>query len=76
MVDARRRRAELKISTPSVRKLIALGLLPAKQVIEHAPWVIERKNLALPAVQEAANAVRDGRHIPRSDPRQQVLPIK
>jgi hypothetical protein len=42
----------------------------------HAPWVIERKNLALPAVQEAARAVREGRHIPRSDPRQQELPIK
>jgi DNA invertase Pin-like site-specific DNA recombinase len=67
---------ELKISTTSVRKLITLGLLPAKQVIVHAPWVIERKNLALPAVQEAAQAVREGKHIPRSDPRQQELPIK
>jgi hypothetical protein len=47
LADAAR---ELEISTPSVRKLIALGLLPVKQEIVHAPWIIERKNLALPAV--------------------------
>ena len=41
---------ELEISAPSVCKLIKLGLLPAKQVIVHAPWVIERKNVSLPAV--------------------------
>jgi DNA invertase Pin-like site-specific DNA recombinase len=72
LADAAR---ELKISTPSVRKLIDRGLLPAKQVVACAPWVIDRKNLALPAVQEAAKAIREGRRIPRSDPRQQELPM-
>ena len=66
---------ELKISTPSVRKLIHQGVLTATQVVTCAPWVIDRKNLAIRAVQDAAKAICEGRRIPRSDPRQQELPI-
>jgi hypothetical protein len=73
LADAAR---ELGISAPSVRKLIKLGVLPAQQVVMHAPWVIQRTNLELPAVQETAKAIREGRRIPRSDPRQQELPLK
>jgi DNA invertase Pin-like site-specific DNA recombinase len=66
---------ELGISAQSVRKLIQREILPARQVIAHAPWVIERKNLAIPAVQEAAQAIREGRRIPRRDPQQRELPL-
>lgn len=65
----------LGISTPSVRKLIERGTLPAKQVVACAPWVIDRKHLTLSAVQEAAQAIRAGRRVPRSDPRQRELPL-
>ena len=67
---------ELGISTQSVRKLIQRDILPAKQVVVYAPWVIERKNLDISAVQEAAKAIREGRRIPRRDPRQLELPLK
>ncbi|MDP6558160.1 MAG: recombinase family protein [Pirellulaceae bacterium] len=67
---------ELEISTQSVRKFIKLGMLPAKQVVRHAPWVIERASLGLPAVQDAAKAIREGRRIPRRDPQQHELPLK
>jgi DNA invertase Pin-like site-specific DNA recombinase len=36
---------ELGISTSSVRRLIGLDLLPALQVLTHAPWVIQREQL-------------------------------
>jgi len=67
---------EMEISPSSVRNLIMRCILPAKQVVKYAPWVIERANLELPAVKNAAKAIREGRHIPRCDPRQQKLPIK
>lgn len=66
---------ELNISTQSVRKLIKLEMLPARQVVECAPWVIEREHLNLPAVQAAALAIRDGRRIPRRDPKQHEFPL-
>ena len=67
---------ELGISTQSVRKLIQQKILPAKQVVAYAPWVIERKNLEIPDVQEAVKAIREGRRIPRRDPQQLELPLK
>ena len=66
---------ELAISTSSVRKLIRLDILPAQQVVRHAPWVIERNKLDLAGVREAVKAIHEGCHIPRCDPRQQELPI-
>lgn len=66
---------ELNISTQSVRKLIKLEILPARQVVECAPWVIEREHLDLPAVQSAAQAIRNGRRIPRRDPTQREFPL-
>ncbi len=67
---------ELGVSSSSVRKLIRLKILPAKQVVPHAPWVIERSDLELKPVQEAAQAIREGRRIPRCAPQQQELPLK
>jgi DNA invertase Pin-like site-specific DNA recombinase len=72
LADAAR---ELRISTASVRKLIQQGVLPAKQVVVCAPWIIDRKHLAIRPVQEAAKAIREGRRIPRSDPRQRKLSL-
>jgi Helix-turn-helix domain len=47
----------LQVSDTVVKRLIRDGVLPVTHVVEYAPWVIERKDLALPAVQEQVNAV-------------------
>jgi DNA invertase Pin-like site-specific DNA recombinase len=54
---------QLRISQASVRKLINDKILPATQVVPHAPWVIESANLATDAVQDAANAMRSRRYV-------------
>jgi hypothetical protein len=42
----------LSVSPMVIRRLIASKRLPARQIIKHAPWVIERKDLHLPAVRK------------------------
>jgi excisionase family DNA binding protein len=55
--------AELGVAPTTVRRMIRREVLPATQVVTHAPWVIERAHLELPEVQEAARAARTaGRH--------------
>lgn len=44
-----------------VRRLIAQRILPARQVVKCAPWVIERAQLELPAVRKAIRRVPEGR---------------
>ena len=54
----------LQISASSARRLMRQGLLPGKQVVSSAPWVIERSSLELHEVQAAAKAIREGRRVP------------
>jgi hypothetical protein len=51
---------ELQVSPMVIRRLIAQKRLPARQIIKHAPWVIERKDLNLPAVRKAIWLVHEG----------------
>ena len=66
---------ELKVSSSFVRKLIARGSLPAKQVVMHAPVCIKRTDLELPHVQRAVQAVRAGKRLPQSDSNQTEMRI-
>jgi DNA invertase Pin-like site-specific DNA recombinase len=66
---------ELKVSAGTIRRMIEAKTLPAKQVVENAPWVINREDLQLPAVQAYVAAVHAGRHVPRHDSNQPVLPL-
>jgi hypothetical protein len=59
-----------------IRRLIREKILPATQVIKHAPHVIDRKDLELPTVRKAIRAVHKGKRVPRSAPGQQELPYK
>jgi DNA invertase Pin-like site-specific DNA recombinase len=53
---------ELQVSDTVVKRLIRERLLPAKQVVKFAPWIIEKKDLLLPAVQQQVKAARRGGH--------------
>lgn len=66
----------LQVSNTVVKRLIKQGILPAKQVVQYAPWTIERQDLQRPAVQAAVQAVREGRKLPHTMPGQQQLPLK
>jgi excisionase family DNA binding protein len=57
----------LQVSTPTVRRMIERGLLPAAQPALYAPWAIREEDLTTSAVQRAVDAVRSGRALPRSD---------
>jgi hypothetical protein len=67
---------ELRVGRTFMRRLIREQILPAKQVVKHAPWVIEREDLELPAVQEAIRVARQGKRRPCPSPGQQELPYK
>jgi DNA invertase Pin-like site-specific DNA recombinase len=66
----------LKVSNTVIRRLIREGILPATQVVECAPWVIDRKDLELPAVQAQVQAVHCGRRLPSTTPGQGQLPLE
>jgi hypothetical protein len=53
---------ELQVSDTVVKRLIRERILPAKQVVKFAPWIIEKKDLLLPTVQQQVKAVRRGGH--------------
>jgi hypothetical protein len=52
-----------------VKRCMAHGTLPARQVVPQAPWIIQRTALALPAVQAAVQGVRMGHRPPGFRPR-------
>ena len=56
---------QLGVSATVVKRCMAPGILPARQVVPYAPWIIQRTALALPAVQAVVQGVHTGRH-PRS----------
>jgi DNA invertase Pin-like site-specific DNA recombinase len=67
---------ELQVSNTFLQRLIREGTLPAKQVVAYAPWVIQRSDLALPAVQQQVAALRRGRQLPRKIAAQQQFTLE
>jgi hypothetical protein len=53
----------LVVSEMVVRRLIAQKILPAKQIVKFAPWMIERTHLELPAVRKEIRRVQLGRRL-------------
>lgn len=67
----------LGVSHYAIRCLIKSGVLPARQVVEDAPWQIMADDLCLPAVQEALRERDRRRRRPRRnspDPRTLRIP--
>ena len=67
---------ELQVSNTVIKRLIREGVLPAKQVVACAPWVIERKDLERPEVIAPVQALRQGRQLPLTVPGQGRLPLE
>jgi DNA invertase Pin-like site-specific DNA recombinase len=68
--------AELRVSGTVIKRLLKEGILPARQVVPGAPWVIERKNLQLPMVQAQIQAVHAGRKLSHTAVEQAELPLQ
>src|ERR1035437_5413356 len=66
----------LQVSDSVVERLIRRGVLPARQVVQYAPWVIQEKHLELPAVQAAVQAAQQGKRMPSALASHPELPIK
>ena len=64
--------AALAVSRTTVRRLMANGLLPARQHCKGGPWIILRADLEREEVRRQADARRSRR--PAPDERQQYLP--
>jgi hypothetical protein len=64
----------LKVSTSVMRRLIDKGILPANQVVQSAPWIINGADLELPAVQAQIKAIHNFRKPPKFSPDQIELP--
>jgi DNA invertase Pin-like site-specific DNA recombinase len=56
----------LGVSPTVVRKLVSRGILPGRQVVPHAPWIIRAKDLEEPAVQDYVRRVREGKTRPQT----------
>jgi DNA invertase Pin-like site-specific DNA recombinase len=67
---------ELRVSNTVIKRLIREQILPARQVVSYAPWVIDRSSLELPQVQASIRAVHDGRKLSRPTPEQPELPLE
>lgn len=65
----------LGVSAASVRRMIERSLLPARQVVTCAPWLIRRDDLQLAEVQSAVQAIQSGRKIPRRAAGQTQFPF-
>jgi hypothetical protein len=66
----------LNVSNTVIKRLIREQVLPATQVVQCAPRVIDMKNLELPAVRAQVQAVRCGRRLPPTAPGQGQLPLE
>lgn len=63
------------VSAGFIRRLLVKGILPGKQVVRYAPWIIERRDLELPAVQAAVQGVRNGHRGPLHEAGATKMPL-
>jgi len=66
----------LEVSHTFVKGLIRRGILPARQVVEYAPWVIEEKALESAAVKAAIQRLHKGHKLPPTVAGHPELPLK
>jgi DNA invertase Pin-like site-specific DNA recombinase len=75
-VTMREAGARLGISPMSVRRLIARGIIAARQIVPHAPWLIQTAALDTVEARRAVAAIKEGRRSPLpEDPNQRKLDL-
>jgi DNA invertase Pin-like site-specific DNA recombinase len=57
-IHLRQAAEQLEVSPDAVRRLIKLGIIKAKQIVRHAPWLIARSELKKPEAVDAAMAIK------------------
>jgi Recombinase/Recombinase zinc beta ribbon domain len=62
----------LGVSPMTIRRLITMGVLPAKQPVPYAPWAIRREDLSLEPVQRAVEAIKRERRLLQAEDRRQL----
>jgi len=67
--------AELKIHPGRVRKLIQSGILPARQVVRHAPWIIKTEDLKRVEVSRCSSGGPGKCKVPRHQNDQTVMSL-
>ena len=57
-VHLRQAAEQLAVSPDALRRLIKLGLIKAKQIVRHAPWLMARAELEKPEVVDAVMSIK------------------
>jgi hypothetical protein len=65
---------ELEVEVDVIRTMIKYRLSAARQIVKHAPWMIQREDLQRSEVQSYAKAARAGKPAPRGDNKQTLMP--
>jgi DNA invertase Pin-like site-specific DNA recombinase len=66
----------LGVSTATVRRMIAVGIIEARQPVPYAPWAIDPAILSNETVKRAVDAIRSVGKLPRTAPASQLSLIK
>ncbi len=65
---------ELSVGVATIRTMVKHKTLPARQIAEGAPWMIQREDLRRSELRSHAQAARAGKPAPRRDDHQTLIP--
>jgi excisionase family DNA binding protein len=65
---------ELGVGVATIRTMVKHKTLPARQIAEGAPWMIQREDLRRSEVRSRAQTARAGKPAPREDDHQTLMP--
>jgi hypothetical protein len=58
LLNLRQTAEQLAVSPDTVLRLIKAGVITARQIVKHAPWLIAQSELTKPAVMEAVKSIK------------------
>jgi hypothetical protein len=66
--------SELHVGAGVIRTMVKYRILEARQVAKGAPWIIQRADLERAEVRDYAKEARSGKHAPRQEDSQTLMP--